>query len=400
MKPEAIPRMIFKMRRLFPVACVLLWIVSASAQAPSKRPGIFGFGRSTEDQISAGLFPGSDVSSGSTLPTAAPAEGIFRGGQPQPVEPVSYKLENGRRVELSAPKPANLSTPVAAPAPLVAAPASPPILAEALNQKDSGKKRGGFFPFGKRDSSEEENVIPALPLPAAVPVASTTQPPVAKPAPVAAPVAAPTTAQPVRTETAVDTPAFVGVENGNRKSEKFGWIPSLNPWKKSEKEDVAAPVPASPPAPAMVAAPIPSKPVASTAAPRETSPAPAKPSPAADPSNAAAPEVATFEIRKPMGEVAEPEKEKKADRDGGLLSPIAKIVPPKKEIDLSSAETIIQDGEILDSTRTHFESSPSGPATGARQAPQVVNGVTTYSSWGDVNARSTSVADRIINQIR
>ncbi len=85
---------------------------------------------------------------------------------------------------------------------------------------------------------------------------------------------------------------------------------------------------------------------------------------------------------------------------GGLLSPIANIRVPRKEIDLTSAETIIQDGEIVAGTETSFDTVPEPSSTGQRQAPQVVNGVKTYTSWGDVNARSSSAADKIIGSMR
>jgi hypothetical protein len=39
-------------------------------------------------------------------------------------------------------------------------------------------------------------------------------------------------------------------------------------------------------------------------------------------------------------------------------------------------------------------------SSGPRQAPQVVNGVKTYTSWDDVNANSSSAADRIIGRMR
>ena len=85
---------------------------------------------------------------------------------------------------------------------------------------------------------------------------------------------------------------------------------------------------------------------------------------------------------------------------GGILSPIANIRVPRKEIDLSSAETIIQNGEIVAESETNYETvTKSGPST-QPQAPQIVNGVKTYTSWGDVNARSSSAADKIIGSMR
>jgi hypothetical protein len=92
----------------------------------------------------------------------------------------------------------------------------------------------------------------------------------------------------------------------------------------------------------------------------------------------------------------------KADRVGGILSPIAKI-RPRKELDLTGAETIIANGEIVKETSNSLTTAaapPEVPASGPRQAPQIVNGVKTYTSWNDVNARSSSAADRIIDGMR
>jgi hypothetical protein len=92
----------------------------------------------------------------------------------------------------------------------------------------------------------------------------------------------------------------------------------------------------------------------------------------------AAPEVATFEIRRDESKPIEPDKKEKSDRDGSLLNPIAKIRPPKKEIDLTGAETIIQDGVIVGGTDPLAAAVQTG-TTAPRQAPQVVNGVTRSS---------------------
>ena len=199
-----------------------------------------------------------------------------------------------------------------------------------------------------------------------------------KPAPVAAPVATPTVS-----ETA-ETPVFAGV-----KEEKFGWLPFRN------RKKAEAPAP-------MVATRIPSAtPVSNEAAPAApATTAPASSSPAAG--KPASPEVASFEIRRDDSKPVDPKKEKaeKSDREGGILSPIAKIRPPKKEIDMTGAETIIQDGEIVGEAGTSIAAAPESKPASSPQAPQVVNGVKTYSSWGDVNARSSSAADKIIGNIR
>ncbi|MEM9018772.1 MAG: hypothetical protein AAGC68_17315, partial [Verrucomicrobiota bacterium] len=80
-----------------------------------------------------------------------------------------------------------------------------------------------------------------------------------------------------------------------------------------------------------------------------------------------------------------------------------KIRPPKppREIDMTGAETIIANGEILGEEEDIVESNRvAAGSSPERQAPRVVDGVTTYSSWDDVNARNVSAADKILNQIR
>jgi hypothetical protein len=113
--------------------------------------------------------------------------------------------------------------------------------------------------------------------------------------------------------------------------------------------------------------------------------------------------VASFEVPKSEPSAEELKKEEKANEgEGGLLAPITKILPAKKEkvIDLSSAETIIQDGEIVAGSDTTFEATPSNSESSEKRPPQVINGVKTYSSWGDVEGTSTSAADRILNRMR
>jgi hypothetical protein len=198
------------------------------------------------------------------------------------------------------------------------------------------------------------------------------------------------------TETA-ETPNFAGVEK--EKGDKFGWIPFMGRKKQDAAPvmETAAPVVATAepivaaPAPTG-AAPAPAKPATSTTA------APAKPA-AATTASTTAP-TTTFEVPRDDSKKEEKKEVKPGSSGGGLLSPIANIRVPRKEIDLTSAETIIQNGEIVAGSETNFETVPEPSSTGQRQAPQVVNGVKTYSSWDDVNARSSSAADKIIGSMR
>jgi hypothetical protein len=408
-----------EMRILLLSLTTALAFPAMAADPPSKRGGgFFGFGAPPAEQISAGLFP--EAGSGQTASTglsstatrqrsAAPSsDGIFRSGEPQQVAPVSYVIENGRRVErpVAAAPAAPLASTTAPVAPPLEKPAlavqtlSSPTPAPVLAATNQGaEKKRGFLGFGKKDSGDADSNPVVTPVPAAAPLIAATpvaapapapaavKPgPVAKPTPVAKPEAPATVDTPASNQVKVDTPTFAGVKP---EKEKSSWIPFLG--RKKNEESTAAPV-ASPPvvatptAPAMTASPVPAT----------ASPAPAAEKPAAN-------EVATFEIRRDDSKPSEPKKEEKADREGGLLAPISKIRPPRKEIDLTGAETIISNGEIVKEAAPAAATVAATPGTspvGPRQAPQVVNGVKTYTSWDDVNARSTSAADRIIGGIR
>jgi hypothetical protein len=395
-----------EMRILLLSLITALALPAEAADPPSKRGGgLFGFGAPPAEQISSGLFPETGasmapkpgLSSTGTRQMESPqsAEGIFRSGEPQRVAPVSYVIENGRRVERpvttspvsSAPEASPVEKPVLALQPL-SPPASEPLLA-ATGQ--GAEKKRGFLGFGKKEQEAADPnpvvppVPPATPILAATPIASPATPvakpaPAAKPVPVAKPEAPAAVEAPASSNVKVETPTFAGVKP---EKEKSSWIPFLGRKKNEE-------IPAAPPAPvvatpAMVANPAP--------AANNASPVSAKP---------VNQETATYEIRRDDSKPSETKKEEKTDREGGILSPIAKI-RPRKELDLTGAETIIANGEIVKETSTPgptLTAAPEAPATGPRQAPQVVNGVKTYTSWDDVNARSSSAADRIIGGMR
>ncbi len=338
-----------------------------TADTPSSGRGFFGFGSSKpkEEQISGGLFPSNTstipASPVSSYPSNDTAEGesIFREGEPQKVEPVSYVIENGQKVEVSAE-------------------------AAAETKKKSSLS---LFSFGKGNEEKPEAGEALSPVPVqAAPVAATPLPPASPtlntpPAPVASPVPAPV-ASPV-------APA-------EAKESRFGWIPFLSKKKEENPTFVNTPPPVVPVSPSVATpVPAPSNPPA-VAAETTTGDSEAKPE---------TPEgtVASFEVPRADSSATDFKKEEKSgESEGGLLSPITKILPAKKEkvIDLSSAETIIQDGEIVAGSDTTFEAAPSTPESDEKRPPQVVNGVKTYSSWGDVEGRSTSAADRILSKMR
>lgn len=356
------------MKPLLLTALVLLPIAAAAADTPSRWGGLFGFGSSKqkEEQISAGLFPAP--SQGNAAPpvaspvATAPDESIFRGGEPQKVEPVSYVIENGQKVE-----------------------------------KDVEKRKSSIFSFGKReDSSAAENQVLA-PVPAATSPAPISATPIPAAPIVAVPNAATTSPPPVAAITAATpntTPVVAPAPEASKES-RFGWIPFLSKKKEEPVAAASAPVVSAPVSvPVAQQTPPSAASTAMNATPAATGQEAAKPAPSA--TSPAQPAVSSFEVPKKT----ETEVEKPKPEGSGILAPIAKIRPPKKEIDLTNAETIIQNGEIVTPTETNFDSTPTPAGSTERRPPAVVNGVKTYSSWDDVEGKATSAADRIINQIR
>ena len=67
---------------------------------------------------------------------------------------------------------------------------------------------------------------------------------------------------------------------------------------------------------------------------------------------------------------------------------------------MTGAETIIANGEIVEPEEDIVETNIVSSGDGHREPPRIVNGVKTYSSWEDVEARSVSAADKILNSIR
>jgi len=392
------------MKRFLLLATFFCATSADAADPPTKRTGgLFNFGSQKSAQISAGLFPdrGHAAESTSTIvkpsanaPASSPGSGgseIFRTGQPKPVDAVSYVIQNGRKIE----------RPVEGAAPLTAPATEPASATQAIELAQNngvelasgeGRKKGGLFAFGRRGDSAEENAVVTP-----VPVEGGFAPPRATPPAVAAPSPAPArnlAAAPPVTETA-ETPNFAGIEK--EKGDRFGWIPFMG-----RKKQEAAPV-MEPSAPAIVAT---AEPVASTP-PRSNAPAPATPATPATPAKPATAATtgttalsSPFEVPRDESKKEEKKEVKPGSSGSGILSPIANIRPPRKEIDLTSAETIIQNGEIVAGSETSFETVPAPGTAEQRQAPQIVNGVKTYSSWDDIGARSSSAADKIISSMR
>lgn len=362
--------MVLFMKRILLLATLLCVPSFHAADPPNKRGrGFFGFGAQKTEQISAGLFPqrGEEFAAPAAS-SRADADGIFRSGQPNPVDEVSYVIQNGRKIErpVEATSATSPSEETASPPVVTAMDASSGNGVELAS--DDGRKKGGLFAFVRRGSGGEENEV-VTPVPAAPPRAIATNADTEK----------------------VDAPDFA--EEAKEKTGRFGWIPFLSRRKHEPATEGESPAPV-----VATAQPVPA--AVPVAAPNPAPAAPAKPAPAAAPKPAPAStsEVASTTFEVPRNDA---KKEEKASAPGnGILSPIANIRPPRKEIDLSSAETIIQDGEIVAGSETNFESVTESEGGGRRQAPQIVNGVKTYSSWDDVAASSSSAADRIIRSMR
>lgn len=370
------------MKKLSFTLLLTLAIVPADAQV-ERGGGIFGFGRNKE-QISAGLFPDARTApmnasytapseaqqQAAPKPAAMPApngENIFRGGSPQQVDSVSYVIEDGQKVE-----------------------------------KGAAKKKAGFFSFGKKDKSNaaaDTNVIEPIPSQPAPVYPDQNQP---------APTSDYTPTAPVVVEEAIadtrsdvsDIPseAIAGMEQetDKKKSKMFGFFGRKS---KAEPADVAQDTPEMS-APAVTAAPepapAPAPQVVEAPAPVEAEPASTEPLPSFAGVDPPQKEKSGFNIPNPM-------KNLKVPSIKAPPNPIKAIRPPKKEktIDLTGAETIIANGEIVEGQGDIVESNMvETQSSGPRQAPRVVNGVTTYSSWDDVGGRSVSAADKILSQIR
>lgn len=321
---------------VFLTLLVSFFLTSADAQV-KRGGGLFGFGGNDEDQISSDLFP-------------APATSetpIFRGGEPEPIDEVSYVIENGEKIE-----------------------------------KEVDSKRKGFLSFGKKADKAADDVIEAVPVIPAPSYPDPTSATIATPSPPAAPAIVETTV--AETSTAVMEAVNEPVEEAKKKSgglfsffgKKDDEIPDAPTMLETGAEEIVTEVtttvaeanPYQAPAPATT-----------TAAPTTTTVTPV----AAD----------------PVPQFAGMEEEKEGF---SLPNPLAKMRNQKEEktIDLTGAETIIQNGEIVGETEDIVESNKVQTTSGERQPPRIVNGVKTYSSWDDVDARSVSAADKILNQMR
>jgi hypothetical protein len=369
------------MKKLPLTLLLLLAFVPADAQV-DRGGGIFGFGRKKE-QINSGLFPDSaptapvnasyttnapataEPQTSAPQPPAMPApngENIFRRFASQEVESVSYVTENGEKVE-----------------------------------QGTKKKKTKLFRFGKKNkpikTAETDTLETISTQPAPVypnqnrPATMTDNTPTA---PVVVEEAIADTND-TRADTAdVPSEALASIEEEPKKkkskmfgffSRKNGKIPDPAP---TFRTPVVADTPAADATPIVTAPEVEDSPAPT---PAVTPPAPQPVAMQSTPATAA-PLPNFAGVKMPTIKVP--------------ANPIKAIRPLKKEetIDLTGAETIIANGEIIEGQGDIIETNRVSTQSGPRQAPQIINGVTTYSSWDDVGGRSVSAADKILSQIR
>ena len=384
------------MKKLPLTLLLLLAFVPADAQV-DRGGGIFGFGRKKE-QINSGLFPDSaptapvsasyktnaPATSAPPQPPAMPApngENIFRSIVPQKVESASFVIKNGQKVE-----------------------------------QGTEKKKTKLFGFGKKkklNKTAETNVLKTIPTqPAPVspdqngPAPTTDYTPTA-PVVVEEAVADTNETRADTTDIPSEARANIKEEPKKKKSKMFGFFSRKNVKIPDPAPTFQTPVVADTPAadatpvvtaPEVVDSPVPA-PALTPPAPQpvatESTPATAAPHPNFAGVNIPKKEKSGFAIPNPMKNLKMPTIKVPAN-------PIKAIRPPRKEktLDLTGAETIIANGEIIEGQGDIVETNRVSTQSGPRQAPQVINGVTTYSSWDDVGGRSVSAADKILSQIR
>ncbi|MEM9283952.1 MAG: hypothetical protein AAGA96_19190 [Verrucomicrobiota bacterium] len=357
-----------------------------------KRGGIFGFSRSNE--LSSELFPNVDseafpVTSQEIDEIAAtPGDrdggvNIFKRGRPEEVEEVSYVIRNGERIEENATAPSSTSP-------------SPP----------AEKQKKGLFAFGKKsekidsateiDSAMEEATNVIQPIPEATAPQPSSQAAI-DPSRVNAP-APPNGGDPdMVTEEVVEATMASQQEKPTRKLKLPFFSKSEQQPEKSAAPNVVDVGAAMATAAENSETTLSSVEKADAAVQQSEAAAVSAPGPPSE-------EVQTVASNDPVPQfegspTSVPEKTKK---EGGFFKPISSLVPsrPEKQIDMTGAETIIQNGEIVAESETAPVMSDEPATDGTRTPPRVVNGSTTYSSWDDVEATSVSAASKILRNVR
>jgi len=301
-----------------------------------KKGGFLGFGKK-EEKVSGGLFPDKKQELGKE------GEKMFKDGGSATTKP---------------PVPTQAEIPVA-------------------EKTSKSKKKGGFFSFGKK--SESQPVIPGIaPIPENAGPITLSNPP------------APSTtgAAILLNNPALVTPS-APKEKGKR---KFSFFPKR---KKDQIDEIDL------------------KKIADAGVYQTvegTAPTPGSPtnhqetaSPPTDSNSSIDDLIAQAQTGSPQEPQANQTKKKKRKLGFPKLAmpSLPKVKKPGKKTDYTSVETVMKDGAFVEKTETEttFSNAPLNE-NGERRPPTVVNGVKTYSSWNDVEGRSTSAADKILRQLR
>lgn len=388
------------------IALSILFALGVYEVTAQPRQSIFGFGRN-QDQISNALFPGEEsptlaattVSNQSRSASDQASDGsdsIFRNGEPREVSAASYSIRNGERVE----------RPVA---------------------EREKKQRSSFF-AKFRDANRSGDPLAAAtngnaperegegqvldPIPRAVETRGPTDP--ARPTP--------ETLQSDETDSA--EPAFTAAPVEEKKKRSGGLFSIFSRNKKKEKDNaIATPVPVATPSEsaemesegtreseAVASADSSSGGIPDTPGYDETpSSSSSEPSSASggdsDEQTSGASSAAEAEVPEFAG--SESSRPKKKKKGFSLPNPIEAIPNPvevfksdSKPVDMEGAETIIENGEIVGEEEDIVESNIVSTSDDTeREPPREVDGVKTYKSWDDVEARSVSSADKILNRL-
>jgi hypothetical protein len=351
--------------KVYITLCLLMSLYfTGASQAQVEKVGLFGFKRGDKNELSSELFPNNSSEGEAPLPPAEKAVEpsnkipagfkIFKSGKPKKVGEVSYVIEDGEKVETA-------------------------IEGEAI------KKDRGLFSFGKKKKSkvtgENIELAPEAPTPVAYQTPAVSE--------ITDPMSLPEELLEATNKKARDKKSgFFGLFGGKKRAEVSA-APSTIPVGRvtvSQPEASAKPSTATVPQPA------------TASSSREVTPIPT----ANSPKPSLAPVVVDTETIKVEGETIAKE-EKRGPKF--LITPINKLKAAKNKspsVDLTDAETIIQDGEIVTSSSTNVVNGAIEDleANMPGQAPQVINGATTYSSWDDVKGTTSSAVDKILRQMR
>lgn len=331
---------------------ILLSLPTLTAQAQEPKKGsIFKFGKK-EEGVSSGLFPDSKPAEKKWVP-GKEGENMF------------IKPSNPAAKPAPKPKPAPVKT-----SPTVAKPIA------------ANRKKGGFFSFGKKSTKSSADAV-ITPLPEKV------RPQIQKPT---------THSLSMSKKKPVAVPTQAGKPVGKEKS--GGGVFSFFPGKKkkpSTESDLKAIANSTKyqgvkdtQASSVDQKKVSSKPVA-----------PASQSTVLNPVTSA--DQFTAQTVTTVKDQTKKEKHKIGFPKLSMPS-LPKIKMPGKKTDYTSVENVMKDGAFVEKTdsETTFSNASATTArpSGQRHPPTIVNGVKTYSSWDDVEGKSSSAADKILRQLR